>query len=86
MTFFSAVIPLTDSSHTLLPLHFSFDPGEDFNWSSEEMNNLFNEEKNLRGEDSLLELSLHPHDQLNLLNGYLEIVKVINQMSILSIA
>ena len=49
------------------------------------MNNLFNEEKNLRGEDSLLELSLHPHDQLNLLNGYLEIVKVINQMSILSI-
>ena len=44
------------------------------------MNNLFNEEKNLRGEDSLLELSLHPHDQLNLLNGYLEIVKVINQL------
>ena len=28
----SAVIPVTDSEHNLLPLHFSFDPGPDFVW------------------------------------------------------
>ena len=31
---FLAVIPVTDSDHTLLPLHFSFDPGPDFIWEN----------------------------------------------------
>ena len=34
MLSFSAVIPVTDSDHTLLPLHFSFDPGPDFIWEN----------------------------------------------------
>ena len=34
-TFFdTAVIPVTDSDHTLLPIHFSFDPGPDFVWDT----------------------------------------------------
>ena len=30
----TAVIPVTDSDHKLLPLHFSFDPGPDFEWEN----------------------------------------------------
>lgn len=32
----SAVIPLTDSQHKLLPVQFSVDPGEDFVWGRDE--------------------------------------------------
>ena len=56
------MIPLTDSHHALLPLHFATDPGEDFDWQSPSaIYSSFN---------------LHPNTQLNLLRNYLEIVKV----------
>ena len=32
----SAVIPLTDSSHALLPLQFAVDPGPEFAWNRDE--------------------------------------------------
>ena len=33
---FSAVIPVTDSEHALLPLQFAVDPGPDFRWGEDE--------------------------------------------------
>lgn len=32
----SAVIPVTDSEHALLPLQFAVDPGPDFRWGEDE--------------------------------------------------
>ncbi len=34
----SAVIPVTDSNHVLLPLQFSIDPGSQFNWAEDQEN------------------------------------------------
>jgi hypothetical protein len=62
---FSAVIPLTDPSHTLLPLHFSTDPGADFAWNRDEFDS-----------HVVSSLQMHPNAQVSLLNKYLEIVKV----------
>ena len=60
-----AVVPLTDSEHTLLPLHFSVDPGAEFCWNRDEFE-----------PDSSRDLALSPPDRLNLLDSYLEAVKV----------
>lgn len=35
----SAVIPLTDSEHKLLPLHFAVDPGKDWEWGKDDNDN-----------------------------------------------
>lgn len=34
-----AVIPLTDSEHKLLPLHFAVDPGKDWLWGKDDNDN-----------------------------------------------
>ncbi|XP_077454751.1 OTU domain-containing protein 7B [Stigmatopora argus] len=34
------VIPLTDSEHKMLPLHFAVDPGKDWEWGKDDANNM----------------------------------------------
>ncbi|XP_028326782.1 OTU domain-containing protein 7B [Gouania willdenowi] len=34
------VIPLTDSEHKMLPLHFAVDPGKDWEWGKDDMDNV----------------------------------------------
>nr|XP_057910047.1 OTU domain-containing protein 7B isoform X2 [Doryrhamphus excisus] len=34
------VIPLTDSEHKMLPLHFAVDPGKDWEWGKDDTNNV----------------------------------------------
>ncbi|XP_061676217.1 OTU domain-containing protein 7B [Syngnathoides biaculeatus] len=35
-----AVIPLTDSEHKMLPLHFAVDPGKDWEWGKDDSDNI----------------------------------------------
>lgn len=35
-----AVIPLTDSEHKLLPLHFAVDPGKGWEWGKDDNDNV----------------------------------------------
>ena len=55
-----AVIPLTDSQHELLSIHFLVDPGEEWVWTTEEIS----------------KFTLTFSDQIGLLNEYLEVEKV----------
>ncbi|GAB6020028.1 hypothetical protein CHUAL_002776 [Chamberlinius hualienensis] len=48
-----AVIPLSDSSHQLLPLQFAVDPGEHFNWGVDDKNQRLMQQLNLTEEDIL---------------------------------
>ena len=57
----AAVIPVTDSSHALLPLHFSVDPGPGHDWKLNTLSPT---------------MVPDPSDQLNLLNSYLDLVRV----------
>lgn len=57
------VIPLSDSDGCLLPIQFSVDPGEDFQWNQDE-----NDQKIIN------RLVLSERDQINLLSEYLEVV------------
>ena len=86
-TWLPAVIPLTDSSHSLLPLHFATDPGEDFDWDRGYPPQPAHHHHHQDGGGGSLvpppppsaiysSFSLHPNTQLNLLRNYLEIVKV----------
>ena len=59
------MIPLTDSSHTLLPLQFATDPGPEFAWNRDEFDPRI-----------AASLQMHPNAQVTLLNRFLEIVKV----------
>ena len=61
------MIPLTDSSHALLPLQFATDPGPEFAWNRDEFDSRI---------VSSLQQTTHPNAQVNLLNRFLEIVKV----------
>lgn len=36
----AVVIPLTDSEHKMLPLHFAVDPGKDWEWGKDDTNNV----------------------------------------------
>lgn len=36
----AAVIPLTDSEHKLLPVHFAVDPGKDWQWGKDDGDNV----------------------------------------------
>ncbi len=60
------MIPLTDSEHALLPLHFGVDPGTDFRWGRDEFS-----------QDNLQRLrQVEQTQHLQLLHEYLEVVKV----------
>ncbi|KAJ7307182.1 hypothetical protein JRQ81_009170 [Phrynocephalus forsythii] len=49
-----AVIPLTDSEHKLLPVHFAVDPGKDWEWGKDDHDNV-----KLAGVTLSLEAKLH---------------------------
>ena len=78
---FSAVIPVTDSDHTLLPLHFSFDPGPDFIWE-----NFDNESIDAMSSSGIMTYNSSyntclggerkENENLDLLKSFLQLVKV----------
>nr|XP_015199241.1 PREDICTED: OTU domain-containing protein 7A-like [Lepisosteus oculatus]XP_015199242.1 PREDICTED: OTU domain-containing protein 7A-like [Lepisosteus oculatus]XP_015199243.1 PREDICTED: OTU domain-containing protein 7A-like [Lepisosteus oculatus]XP_015199244.1 PREDICTED: OTU domain-containing protein 7A-like [Lepisosteus oculatus] len=57
-----AVIPLTDSEHKLLPLHFAVDPGRDWEWEKDDNDNA-----------KLANLILSLEAKLNLLHNYMNV-------------
>ncbi|XP_072004130.1 OTU domain-containing protein 7A [Engystomops pustulosus] len=57
-----AVIPLTDSEHKLLPLHFAVDPGKDWEWGKDDNDNI-----------KLASLILSLEAKLNLLHSYMNV-------------
>ncbi|XP_043934419.1 OTU domain-containing protein 7A [Protopterus annectens] len=57
-----AVIPLTDSEHKLLPLHFAMDPGKDWIWGKDDHDNA-----------KLANLVLSLEAKLNLLHIYMNV-------------
>nr|XP_042129299.1 OTU domain-containing protein 7A [Peromyscus maniculatus bairdii] len=57
-----AVIPLTDSEHKLLPLHFAVDPGKDWEWGKDDNDNA-----------RLAHLILSLEAKLNLLHSYMNV-------------
>ncbi|MGH0150019.1 UNVERIFIED_CONTAM: hypothetical protein FKN15_016900 [Acipenser sinensis] len=57
-----AVIPLTDSEHKLLPLHFAVDPGKDWEWGKDDSDNT-----------KLANLILSLEAKLNLLHNYMNV-------------
>uniref|UniRef100_UPI003AABBBC4 OTU domain-containing protein 7A-like n=1 Tax=Centroberyx gerrardi TaxID=166262 RepID=UPI003AABBBC4 len=57
-----AVIPLTDSEHRLLSLHFATDPGKDWDWSRDDNDNA-----------KLASLILSLEAKLNLLHSYMNV-------------
>ncbi|ETE66331.1 OTU domain-containing protein 7A, partial [Ophiophagus hannah] len=57
-----AVIPLTDSEHRLLPLHFAVDPGKDWEWGTDDSDNI-----------KLANLILSLEAKLNLLHSYMNV-------------
>ncbi|XP_020640396.2 OTU domain-containing protein 7A isoform X2 [Pogona vitticeps] len=57
-----AVIPLTDSEHKLLPLHFAVDPGKDWEWGKDDNDN-----------SKLANLILSLEAKLNLLHSYMNV-------------
>nr|XP_019608742.1 PREDICTED: OTU domain-containing protein 7A [Rhinolophus sinicus] len=57
-----AVIPLTDSEHKLLPLHFAVDPGKDWLWGKDDNDNA-----------RLAHLILSLEAKLNLLHSYMNV-------------
>ncbi|XP_041098931.1 OTU domain-containing protein 7B isoform X2 [Polyodon spathula] len=57
-----AVIPLTDSEHKLLPIHFAVDPGRDWDWGKDESDN-----------DRLANVTLSLEAKLSLLHSYMTV-------------
>ncbi|KAJ8340501.1 hypothetical protein SKAU_G00351340 [Synaphobranchus kaupii] len=57
-----AVIPLTDSEHRLLSLHFAVDPGRDWDWGQDDNDN-----------SKLANLILSLEAKLNLLHNYMNV-------------
>ncbi|KAE8617534.1 hypothetical protein XENTR_v10009109 [Xenopus tropicalis] len=57
-----AVIPLIDSEHKLLPLHFAVDPGKDWEWGKDDNDNI-----------KLASLILSLEAKLNLLHSYMNV-------------
>uniref|UniRef100_A0A3P8UPU9 ubiquitinyl hydrolase 1 n=1 Tax=Cynoglossus semilaevis TaxID=244447 RepID=A0A3P8UPU9_CYNSE len=57
-----AVIPLTDSEHKLLALHFAVDPGRDWEWGRDDNDNI-----------KLANLILSLEAKLNLLHNYMNV-------------
>ena len=70
---------MTDSDHKLLPLHFSFDPGPDFEWESlgnGTDTNLYNGMSYNSANNSCLGVEIKKSENLGFLMSYLELVKV----------
>uniref|UniRef100_H3BFS2 ubiquitinyl hydrolase 1 n=2 Tax=Latimeria chalumnae TaxID=7897 RepID=H3BFS2_LATCH len=57
-----AVVPLTDSEHKLLPLHFAVDPGKDWEWGKDDNDNI-----------KLANFILSLEAKLNLLHSYMNV-------------
>ncbi|XP_016394147.1 OTU domain-containing protein 7B isoform X3 [Sinocyclocheilus rhinocerous] len=56
------VIPLTDSDHKMLPLHFAVDPGEDWEWGKDDNDNVM-----------LASVTLSLEAKLHLLHSYMTV-------------
>ncbi|XP_061884698.1 OTU domain-containing protein 7B isoform X1 [Entelurus aequoreus] len=56
------VIPLTDSEHKMLPLHFAVDPGKDWEWGKNDINNT-----------TLASVALSLEAKLQMLHGYMNV-------------
>jgi hypothetical protein len=78
--YFSAVIPVTDSDHSLLPLHFSFDPGPDFVWENFVNETASTDPSGVLSYNSSYNTCLggerKESENLDFLKSYLELVKV----------
>lgn len=61
----TAVIPLTDCCHELLPIQFVIDPGDDFVWGKDDLNPAV-----------IQKLTITNHDKIGLLNEYLDVTQV----------
>ncbi|KAG5856573.1 hypothetical protein ANANG_G00009360 [Anguilla anguilla] len=57
-----AVIPLTDSEHKMLPVHFAVDPGRDWEWGKDDMDNVM-----------LASVTLSLEAKLHLLHTYMTV-------------
>uniref|UniRef100_A0A8D2JC28 ubiquitinyl hydrolase 1 n=1 Tax=Varanus komodoensis TaxID=61221 RepID=A0A8D2JC28_VARKO len=57
-----AVIPLTDSEHKLLPVHFAVDPGQDWEWGKDDSDNV-----------RLASVTLSLEAKLHLLHSYMTV-------------
>nr|XP_015192128.1 PREDICTED: OTU domain-containing protein 7B [Lepisosteus oculatus] len=57
-----AVIPLTDSEHKLLPVHFAVDPGKDWEWGKDDADNV-----------RLASVTLSLEAKLHLLHSYMTV-------------
>ncbi|XP_031462192.1 OTU domain-containing protein 7B [Phasianus colchicus] len=57
-----AVIPLTDSEHKLLPMHFAVDPGKDWQWGKDDSDNV-----------KLASVTLSLEAKLHLLHSYMNV-------------
>ncbi|XP_076136930.1 OTU domain-containing protein 7B isoform X2 [Alosa pseudoharengus] len=57
-----AVIPLTDSDHKMLPLHFAVDPGKDWEWGKDDGDNVM-----------LASVTLSLEAKLHLLHSYMTV-------------
>ncbi|XP_034280852.1 OTU domain-containing protein 7B [Pantherophis guttatus] len=57
-----AVIPLTDSEHKLLPVHFAVDPGKDWEWGKDDNDNV-----------KLASVTLSLEAKLHLLHSYMNV-------------
>ncbi|XP_042295961.1 OTU domain-containing protein 7B [Sceloporus undulatus] len=57
-----AVIPLTDSEHKLLPVHFAVDPGKDWEWGKDDSDNV-----------KLASVTLSLEAKLHLLHSYMNV-------------
>ncbi|XP_050186332.1 OTU domain-containing protein 7B [Myiozetetes cayanensis] len=57
-----AVIPLTDSEHKLLPVHFAVDPGKDWQWGKDDSDNV-----------KLASVTLSLEAKLHLLHSYMTV-------------
>ncbi|XP_019411702.1 PREDICTED: OTU domain-containing protein 7B [Crocodylus porosus] len=57
-----AVIPLTDSEHKLLPVHFAVDPGKDWEWGKDDNDNV-----------KLASVALSLEAKLHLLHSYMNV-------------
>ncbi|KAJ8398385.1 hypothetical protein AAFF_G00426400 [Aldrovandia affinis] len=57
-----AVIPLTDSEHKMLPVHFAVDPGRDWEWGKDDVDNVM-----------LASVTLSLEAKLNLLHTYMTV-------------
>ena len=72
------MIPVTDSDHKLLPLHFSFDPGPDFVWTSFVNESVVESCGGIQATsyNTCLSGERKEGENLDLLKSYLELVKV----------